>query len=74
MRLYSQAQLCIEVVPPTDFLDEDHSWDKVRSGIDLDYSGQEIFPAQMMTWEQVKAALPQPGKPVQSDFWIFVKA
>ena len=30
--------------------------------MDLDYCGQEIFPAQMMTWEQVKAALPQPGK------------
>ena len=28
MRLYSQVQLCIDVVPPTDFLDKDHSWDR----------------------------------------------
>ena len=62
MRMYNQVQHSIALPAAEEFLEKDHSWDKVLSTLELDYSGQEVHPAQMMTWEQVRSALPQPGK------------
>jgi len=62
MRIYNQVQHSITLPAAEEFQGPDHSWEHVLSTMGMDYSGQEVHPAQMMTWEQVRSALPQPGK------------
>jgi len=61
-RLYNQIQRSIEIDPPKEFFDKEHSWESVLAKAEVDYGGEEVFPAQNMTWQQVKPALPKKGK------------
>jgi len=61
-RMYHQIQLFIGYEPPVEHFKSDFSWYNVLKMVSVDYSGEEIHPAQMMTWKQVKPALPAPGK------------
>ena len=52
-KMYHQIQLFIGYEPPPEHQKRDFSWYEVLKAVSVDYSGEEIHPAQMMTWEQV---------------------
>ena len=61
-KLNDYVNLYIHYGPALDMPTYACAWSQVLERIQLSYTGEEVYPAQMMTWDQLEPALPPVGK------------